>query len=278
MALALQRLACTRRSERRSYRGIFMKLRSVFVGSLVVAGLSFGSASAHAAPLLDVGICLDRDGSCATATSCNSTADCSLSILNLGKVCDTVAHKCVTSCVGDLVSGVLGTNTCQDGTAPVCGVGGTGLCGCNSDTQCGTGKTCSPVLHRCVAPVSLPDAGAVTIPTLPNLPVVDAGGPDVPTIPSAPGSSSGGTSPDGTSSDGSSGGGSSSGNGATSGSASVAAGASAGAQLGDAGLDADVAVAADGGCSTGGHGSGVTFLGVLGAAFAFAAARRRRQH
>lgn len=254
-----------------------MKLQSVLVGSLVVAGLSFASASAHAAPLLDVGICLDRDGSCAQATSCNSTADCSLSILNLGKVCDTVAHKCVTSCVGDLVGGILGTNTCQDGTAPICGVAGTGLCGCNSDTQCGTGKSCNMALHRCVSPVSLPDAG-VTFPTLPNLPVLDAGAPVVPTIPSAPGSSSGGTNPDDADGSGSGGGGSSSGNGATSGSASAAAGASASAQYGDAGLDADAAIAADGGCSTGGHGSGVTFLGVLGAAFAFAAARRRRQH
>ena len=252
-----------------------MKLQSVLVGSLVVAGLSFASASAHAAPLLDVGICLDRDGSCATATSCNSTADCSLSLLNLGKVCDTVAHKCVTSCVGDLVGGILGTNKCQDGTAPICGVAGSGLCGCNDDAQCGTGKSCSPLLHRCVAPVSLPDAG-VTFPSLPNLPPVDGG--VRPSIPSVPGSSSGGTTPDGTDGSGAGGGGSSSGNGATSGGASAAVGASASAQLGDAGLDADAAIAADGGCSTGGHGSGVTFLGVLGAAFAFAAARRRRQH
>lgn len=249
-----------------------MKLQSVLVASMVVAGLSFASASAHASPILDVGICLDRDGSCAQATSCSTNADCSLSLLNLGKVCDTVAHKCVTSCVGDLLGGILGTNKCQDGTAPICGVAGAGLCGCNDDTQCGTGKTCSTLLHRCVAPVSLPDAG-ISFPTLPNLPV-DGG--MLPTIPSAPGSSSGGAAPDGT--DGSGGGGSSSGNGATPDSAGASAAVSAGASVGDAGLDADVALAADGGCSTGGHGSGVTFLGVLGAAFAFAAARRRRQH
>ena len=106
--------------------------------------------------------------------------------------------------------------------------------------------------------------GGLTLPTPPS--GLDAGidDPNVPTVPTSPGSSSGSTTPTSGDDTGST----------ASGSAGVTA--SANANVGDAGLDAETAIAADGGCSTGGHGSGVTFLGVLGAAFAFVAARRRR--
>ena len=276
-----------------------MKFQSVLVVSMFAVGGGLVSAPAHADT--GTGICTSFDRSCSGKPTCSTNASCAsdpfAKTFSLS-VCDTNAGKCVTpwstatglgGVLGVVTCGVLGGLVCN-GSAPVCNTSGvfagkcsectatdashcstyggarptcmasTGLCGCSADTDCAGGKTCNQLFHQCTAALTLPlpDGGVVAPITDPSL--------------SSSSSSSGGTSGDdaGAASD------DSTTSSSSSSGSSTAVATSASATDGDAGSDAETAAAADGGCSTGGHGSGVTFLGVLGAAFAFTAARRRR--
>ena len=277
-----------------------MKFQSVLVVAMFAAGGTFLGAPAHADN--SASFCTSFDSSCSAKQTCSTSTQCAADPFARSfslTVCDASAGKCVTpwssatglgGALGGVTCGLVGALACN-GSAPVCNTAGVfagkcsecsasdathcgtyngarpvcmtskGLCGCSADTDCTGGKTCNALLHQCVAPLTLPFGDAGTV-----IPGVDAG------LPSSSSSSSGGSTGDDPTSP-SDGAASSS---SSSSSGSTATSTSASASVGDAGLDADTAVAADGGCSTGGHGSGVTFLGVLGAAFAFTAARRRR--